>query len=153
MVDIAAFPAVHDILVSGDNIQSFIAGAAITAGQVVAFADTGVSDTVHPAVTGTTASAVGVALYTVASGERVAVACDGCVVNVVNGIQGTDIDAGHWVEYYGTTTPGTVKELVTSGGVAVNFKLVGKLLEDNTATAAGTSTKCLIATGPVTPGA
>lgn len=153
MVDIAAFPTVRQVLVDGENITKYTAGAAITAGQVVGIHGTGVTRTVHPFVTGTHVAVVGVALYTVASGEEVAVAGPGCRVNVVNGIQGTSIDAGHYVEAYGTTTPGTVKELVVSGGVAVNSKVVGLMLEVNTATATGTISECLITLGVVTPGA
>ena len=153
MADIAAFPTVRSILISGNNINTYIAGADIKAGQVVGFHGTGVSMTVHPFVTGTHVAVVGVALYGVSSGGMVAVAGPGCIVNVVNGIQGTDIDAGHYVEAYGTTSPGTVKELVVDGGVAVNSKVVGLMLEVNTATAAGTSSKCLITLGVVTPGA
>ena len=153
MADIAAFPTVRNVLVNGNNITSYTAGAAITAGQVVAFHGTGVDMTVHPAVTGTTVAVVGVALYSVASGAEVAVAGPGCIVYVVNGLDGTNIDAGTYVQVYGTTTPGTVKEIVVSGGIAVNYGLVGLMLEDNTATVAGAYSKCLIVLGPVTPGA
>jgi hypothetical protein len=31
MADIASFPTIRDVLVSGDNIKNFTAGAAITA--------------------------------------------------------------------------------------------------------------------------
>jgi len=153
MADIAAFPTIRNVLVQGNNIYPFTAGAAITAGQVVAFHGTGVDNTVHPAVTGTTGAVVGVALYSVGSGEEVAVAMDGCIVYVVNGKDTGDFDAGDYVQAYGTTTPGTVTALVVSGGVAVDYAMVGMMLEDNAAAAAGTYTKCLIKTGPKTPGA
>ena len=50
MTDISAFPAIHDVLYAGDNIQSFTASGAITAGQVVAIDATGVTLTVRAAV-------------------------------------------------------------------------------------------------------
>ncbi len=153
MVDVVAFPTVRNIHVHGDNITPYTAGAAITAGHVVGIHGTGVTKTVHPFVTGTHVAPVGVALYSVASGAQVAVAGPGCRVNVVNGIQGTDFDAGTYVEAYGTGAAGTVKALVTTGGVAVNTKVVGLALENNTATVTGTASEVLITLGVVTPGA
>ena len=133
MTDISSFPTIRNVLESGDNIQPFTAGAAITAGQVVAFADTGVSRTVHPAVNGTTGTAVGVALYSVSSGAEVAVACRGCRCKVANGESDVAGDAGDPVQVYGTTTPGTVKvQAVTidASGTPYVRAIVGFLLDD-----------------------
>ena len=133
MADIAAFPDMgDDILVSGDNIKRYIAGAAITKGQVVAIHGTGVSDTVHPAVKGTTASVEGVALATVASGELVAVAGDGCVVYVANADDTTAIDAGSGIEDNDNAVGGTVSALPANSGAATAAyaNLVGIAVED-----------------------
>lgn len=133
MTDITTFPTMRNILVSGDNIQPFTAGAAITAGQVVAFHGTGVSKTVHPAVTGTTDTPVGVALYSVSSGAEVAVACRGCRAKVANGESNVTGDAGDPVQVYGTTTPGTVKVAavtIDSTNNSTIRAIVGFLLED-----------------------
>ena len=132
MADIASFPTMRDILESGDNIQDFTAGAAITAGQVVAFAGTGVDKTVHPAVTGSTGTPVGVALYSVDSGAKVAVACRGCHCAVANGESDAAGDAGDPVAVYGTTTAGTVKvaPIAASGATCTLHTIIGYLLED-----------------------
>jgi hypothetical protein len=78
-------------------VMTFKAGAAITAGALVAFADSGVSNTVHPATTATGAF-VGVAGNTVtAAGQDVTVYMDGSVVTVRMAADDSAIDAGHWV--------------------------------------------------------
>ena len=133
MADISAFPDMGDtILVSGDNIQKYIAGAAITKGQAVAIHGTGVSETVHPAVKGTTASVEGVALATVASGENVAVAGPGCVVYMANADNTTAIDAGSGVEDNDNAVGGTISALPanTGGATAAYTNLVGVALDD-----------------------
>lgn len=129
MADIASFPTIRNVLVSGDNIQPFTAGAAITAGQIVSFHGTGVSKTVHPCVTGTTTQIVGVALYSVGSGAEVAVACRGCVAYIANGESDAGLDAGDPVGGYGTTTAGTGKTQSLTGGVAPAY-IVGFALDD-----------------------
>jgi len=48
MADITAFPAIQDVLVSGDDVREFTATEAITAGMVVGPAATGVSNAVVP---------------------------------------------------------------------------------------------------------
>jgi hypothetical protein len=108
MADIQAFPAIHDVLYAGDNIQSFTASADITAGQVVAIAATGVTLTVAKAVAAAGERPVGVALMTVASGAKVPVAMTGCIVRVANADTGTDIDAGDWLTTDDNTVGGTV---------------------------------------------
>jgi len=133
MADISAFPDMGDtILVSGDNIQKYIAGAAITKGQAVAIHGTGVSETVHPAVKGTTASVEGVALATVASGESVAVAGPGCVVYMANADDTTAIDAGSGVEDNDNAVGGTISALPanTAAATAAYANLVGIAVED-----------------------
>ena len=132
MADIASFPTIRNVLVSGDNIQDFTAGAAITAGQAVAFHGTGVDKTVHPCVTGTTGTIAGVALYSVASGAKAAVAGRGCQCKVANGESDAAGDAGDPVAGYGTTTAGTVKvaPIAAAGATCTLHIIVGYLLED-----------------------
>ena len=152
MADIAAFPTIRNVLISGDNIITYTAAAAIKAGQVVAFNATGVSDTVQACAAGTTLGIAGVALYDAALGAKVAVAGPGCVCNVVNGIQATNWDAGTFLKAYGTTTAGTVCEAAITGGVAP-LNIVGLAIENNTATTAGTASKVLVTSGTITAAA
>lgn len=128
MTDITAFPAIQDVLVSGDNINEYIAGAAVTKGQVVAFHGTGVSKTVHPCVTGTTDYPVGVAIKSAANGAKVKVAGRGCLCKVANGESDATGETGDPVAPYGTTTAGTVKVKALTGGVAPGH-IAGYLME------------------------
>jgi hypothetical protein len=144
MADTSAFPAIHDVLVAGDNIKSYTATAIIKAGQVVSFADTGLSKQVNPG-TAALGHVAGVALYDVAAGEEVAVAGDGCQVVVCEGA-GAAIDAGHYVQVYGTTTTGTVIEWDPAIGahaatstVATN-EIVGQARDDISANSTGVIT-------------
>lgn len=121
MADITAFPTLHDVLYDGDNIKDYTAGAAITAGQVVAIHGTGVTKTVHPAVKGTTGRPAGVALYTVASGEKVAVAGPGCRVYVANADDTTAIDAGDPLEDNDNAVGGTVSALALAGSLVIRW--------------------------------
>lgn len=152
MADIAAFPTVRNVLVSGDNINTYTAAAAIKAGHVVAFNATGVSDTVQACAVGTTLGIAGVALYDAALGAKVAVAGPGCICNVVNGLDGTNWDAGTFLKAYGTTTPGTVTLAALTGGVAP-LNIVGLAIDNNTATSAGATSKVLITSGTITAAA
>lgn len=78
------------------SVKTYKAGAAILAGQVVAFHGTGVADTVHPCVAGTTEAPAGIALYSAAKDALVAVAGNGSVLLACEGA-GAAIDAGHGV--------------------------------------------------------
>lgn len=81
------------------NVRTYIAGAAILAGQLVSFHGTGVDNTVHPTVDGTTVGCVGVALHSQATtGGYVSVAGSGSVLKVCEGA-GSAIDAGDSVMY------------------------------------------------------
>jgi len=108
MTDIAAFPAIHNVLYSGDNIQSFTASGAIKAGQVVAIDATGVTLTVRAAVAESGERPVGVAIYDVADTKPAAIAMTGCICYVANADDGTDIDAGEWLTTNANTVGGTV---------------------------------------------
>jgi hypothetical protein len=141
MADTAAFPTIHDVLLAGDNIQSFVSAGTIKAGMVVSFADTGLSGSVNPG-TQALGHVAGVALYDASSGEYVAVACDGCQVTVCEGA-GAAIDAGHYVSVYGTTTTGTVIEYDPAIEAhaatqdSAGFEVVGQALDDISANSTG----------------
>lgn len=102
MTNITAFPTIHDVLIAGDNIQSFVAGSDIKAGQVVSMANDGQVDP--------TASlpVLGVALYDAAANENVAVACVGCIVTVANSDDTTAIEEGVQVIAKDDTIDGAV---------------------------------------------
>lgn len=116
---------ISQVLVSGNNIKSYIAGGTIYAGDVVAIHATGVDLTVYAAIAGTTAAVVGVALTSAVSGDRVAVAGPGCIVYVAEGDGGAGVDAGHWV--IPSTRAGGVKEIAD----LENFEgVIGFTLDD-----------------------
>jgi hypothetical protein len=123
MADIAAFPTIRNVLWTGKNIHKFTATTAVTAGQVVAFAATGVSGAVIPAIKATSGQPIGVALYGAAAGKMVTVACNGCIVYVANAESDVDIDSGHILEDNdNATAPGCVSMAAvtsTAGGGAV----------------------------------
>jgi len=96
MADTSTFPTLTNVLCSGPT-KSRIAGAAIKAGMAVAYATTGINETVHPAIKGTTGRPVGVAIFDAAAGAPVTIATDGATVYAVEGA-GVAIDAGHDVE-------------------------------------------------------
>ncbi len=129
MADIGTFPTIRNVLVDGENIKSYTAGAAIKAGQVVAFHGTGVSKTVHPAVKGTTVQIVGVALYDVSSGDEVAVAGRGCRVYVANYDGTTGIDAGDALEDNDNAVGGTVGAFALGGALVIRY-IAGYAVDD-----------------------
>jgi hypothetical protein len=74
----------------------YIAGATILKGQIVAYAATGVSDTVHPA-TSSLSSPVGVALEGASTGEWLTVAGNGSILKVELSADDGTADAGDWL--------------------------------------------------------
>ena len=113
MADTNAFPEIKQVLHNDGPTYGFTAGAAIKAGQVVAFAATGVSMTVIPAVAGTTAEPIGVAIIPAAAGAPVTVALVGSIVTVCEGA-GVAIDAGDPVADDDNALGGCVKTAVTT---------------------------------------
>jgi len=146
--DRTAFPAtMKTILVAGNNVQSFIASGAISAGQVVAIDATGVTMTVRAAVVEAGEAPLGVAIQGVTAaeataGKQVAVAMLGCIVYVSNYSSDVDIDAGEPVTTNDCAVGGTV--IACSG--AATQELVGRMLEDSTA-ASLTMEKMLVLCG------
>lgn len=131
MADIATFPTIRNVLYSGMNVVEFTATTAVKAGMAVAFAATGVSDAVIPALKGTAGQPIGVALYDKAAGEMVAVAMDGCIVYVANAESDADIDAGDMIEANDNTVGGTVSACpdVVGAAVAVIKYVIGYAVE------------------------
>lgn len=84
------------------TVLNMIAGEALYAGDVVAFAGTGVAWTVLKHKAGTTVCPIGVALYSVASGAQVAVASVGSIVKVKNALESA-LTAGDMIMGSGTT--------------------------------------------------
>lgn len=142
MTDIAAFPALHDILVSGDNIQSRTFGEDVKAGQVVGF-DTALTTEVVKAMKAVAGeNAIGVALYDVLNGDKGAVAEDGCVVNIVNADDTAVIGAGADVIQNDNAVGGTVSAYAGSGA----GQIVGRAREYNPGGAAGVARAVMINT-------
>lgn len=136
MVDITAFPTIRNVLYSGDNIQSFLAGDTIKAGMVVCFHATGVAYGCIPCIAGAGTIPIGVALYDAASGAYVAVAMAGCVCYVAK----TDItgavviDAGDYCIPDDNAVGGCVSPLVP--GAVTQTSPLGIFLDKAAATAA-----------------
>ena len=113
------------------NVKTYKAGAAILAGQLVSFHGTGVDQTVHPTVDGTTTGCVGVALHSQAStGGYVAVAGNGTVCKLCEGA-GSAIDAGDGIMY------DSVAGCVITGVDSADCYWVGWAEEDITANKTG----------------
>jgi len=117
--------------------SDFIAGSTILAGQVVAFAGTGVAWTVHPADGVSTAAVVGVALHGATTGDHVAVAGPGSVILVQNGDDTATLEAGDIVQAAATAALGCV----TAETDTTEHYQVGILLE---AMAASGQAYCLL---------
>lgn len=134
MADISAFPTIHDVLYAGDNLQNFTAGEALTAGQVVGMAATGVSMTVVAMDATSGEYPIGVVLYDVSSGGLAAVACVGTIVYVANADDTTGIDARDWVQTNDNSVKGTVSAVpvTATGGATVtcHYDVVGYALDD-----------------------
>lgn len=140
MADTSTFPTLTNVLVTGkETVKTYTAGAAIKAGQAVAFATTGVNDTVHPAIAGTTGRPAGVAIFDAASGAPVAVAGNGAKVRVVEGA-GVAIDAGHDVIVDDCALGGCVIEMdpaIGSHSATVTNWYLGSTVEDIAANSYG----------------
>jgi hypothetical protein len=132
--DITAFPTITNVLVHGSNVGDFIASGAITAGQVVAFDATGVTDTVRMAIAEAGECPVGVALFSVTAaqataGAHVAVGMLGTICRVSNYSSDVDIDAGEPLTTNDAAPGGTV---IAASGAATQ-ELVGRAMEDSDA--------------------
>ena len=94
---------------------TYTAGSVILAGQIVAFATSGVSRTVAPA-TSSLGSPVGVAAYGAAAGESFLVYGNGCEVKVELSADDGTADAGDWLGV--STVAGTA--IVQDGAIAAH---------------------------------
>jgi hypothetical protein len=125
------------------NLKSRIAAKA---GMVAAFADTGVSGQVEPAVSGTTGPVVGIYINDVAALGMAVIGTYGTVIKVREGA-GSALDAGDWVAADDAAATGCVKALVLT---STNYDRVGMLLDD----LAGNGTaRCLVSPGVTTKAA
>lgn len=121
--------ALRSALISGNNVASFKAGAAIKAGQVVGIEATGTDWQVVKSVAEVGSQPIGVAVNDAASGEKVAVAMIGCICWVSNYSSDVDIDAGERLTWNDAAPGGTV--IACSG--ANTEQLVGRALTDDDA--------------------
>jgi hypothetical protein len=154
MGDITTFPTIRNVLYSGTNLHKFTATTAVKAGQVVAFAGTGVSGAVIPAIKTTSGQPIGVALYGAAAGDLVTVACNGCICYVANFSDAAALDAGDLVYDDDNAVGGTVCLVpVLGGGVVVGVLqyLVGIMIDKVVASGTGRMlVKCETTTAPQT---
>ena len=136
MADTATWTALtgadNPVEVLGTSVN-MIAGADIKRGMVVAFAATGASGTVQPAVAGTTGPVLGVALNDADSGKLCPIALDGCVVTVREG-SGNAIDAGDTVAADDAAATGCVKVAATDATLS---EVVGIAIDDIAANGLG----------------
>lgn len=134
MTDITTFPTIKNVVEFGDNILPLVAGEAITAGQAVGPAATGVSGSVVAMDATSGEWPIGVAVFTAASGAPISVASIGCVVYVANADDTTGIDAGDWVECNDNAVKGTVSTVVVAatGGATATLHLgvLGRAIDD-----------------------
>lgn len=149
MADISPFPTNIGPSFVGGPTRRYIAGAAIKANQAVAFAASGVDETVIPYVAGAGSFPVGVAVFAAALGDPVTVAVDGAVIDVVNADDTTAIDAGDWLEGNDNTVGGTVSAipLTGSGTTSTLHYMVAQALVD---IAGGGYGKAVVKCAPVT---
>lgn len=120
-------------------VMTFKAASAILAGQIVAFAASGVSRTVAPA-TSSLGQCVGVALHSQATtGGEVSVAMDGSVVKVMLSADDGTADAGDWIGVSTVAGCGIVRDpAIHAHDTVVGLGMaVGYVIED---IAAGAST-------------
>lgn len=140
MADITTFPTLHNVLVTGNNLQSRRAGEDLKAGQVVGF-DTAVTTEVIIAMHGVAGeNAIGVVIFDVLEGDLGAVAEEGCVVNMVNADDAADIHAGAWVVQNANAVGGTVSEYAGTGAA----QFVGQAREFNAGGAAGIAKEVMV---------
>lgn len=148
MSDITTFPAIQDVLVSGTNIREFTATEAITKGQVVGFAATGVDDAVVPVDATAGENAYGVAITTALIGKIVKVAGPGCVVKVANADDTTPVEAGEYVQQDNNAVKGTVSVFTPRADlVATISDTVDDTITDGSALLVGLTQTAIAADG------
>jgi hypothetical protein len=130
MSDISTFPTITQVCDQGQrNSRAYKVGAtAVKAGMAVAFAASGDTDTIVPALQGTTGSVVGVAANDAAVGAWVNVYENGAVVYVANADSATGIDAGDLVEHNDNAVGGTVSTKVQGTTPVTGATLVNNVL-------------------------
>ena len=123
--EISSFPTIRNVLDSGANILSMIAGETILAGQCVGFAATGVANTVVVMDDTADEYVIGVALYGADANDPIAVATVGCVCYVANENTVSTIEAGKYV--IPKTLGGVIEH--TFGGAEATFTILGLCID------------------------
>ena len=133
MGDISTFPTITESIIKNNGpVHTFTATEAVTAGQVVGFAATGISNAVVPMDKTSGERSIGVAIIDAAAGEKVSVALVGSIVVVANADDTTAIDAGDLVAQNNNTVKGTVSTATesASGATVTNWDITGVAIED-----------------------
>jgi hypothetical protein len=117
--------------------MKFKASSAILSGQIVGFADTGVSRSVVPA-TSSTGAPIGIAAHAIASGAEGTILMDGCVCLVELSADDGTADAGDWIGVSTVAGCGIVRDpAIQAHDTIVGLQnAVGKALDDIAAGAA-----------------
>ena len=136
MADISTFPTITDVVSHMGLSRTFTFTEAASAGQVVGFAATGISNAVVPMDATAGEQCIGVAIYDVAIGDKGAVAMNGSVVKMANADDTSAIDAGDVVELNDNAVQGTVSALTLTQYTA-NHYTMGIALEDIAGGASG----------------
>jgi hypothetical protein len=129
MADISAFATGTPIEEMAVLCRTFKASGAITAGQVVGFEATGVSNQVIAYVKESGGRPIGVALTSAATTAMVNVCILG-IVNVVNADDTTGIDAGDLLIGNDCAVGGTVVASLAVGTQATPQQIIGIAVED-----------------------
>ena len=118
MTDITTFPTIQQVIHNDGPTWTFTATEAVSAGQAVGPAATGVSNAVVPMDATVGENALGVALFDAAAGAKCTVCLDGSIVTVANADDTTAIDAGGYVMQNDNSVKGTVSEFTPRADLA-----------------------------------
>jgi hypothetical protein len=130
MADIATFITGTPVEEMAVLCRTFKATAAITAGQVVCFNATGVSDYVEASVAGAGSQPIGVALTSQATVGGAVNVCMMGVCSVTNADDTTGIDAGDMLVCNDNAVKGTVVASLAVGSQATPQQVIGIALQD-----------------------
>lgn len=134
MADIDAFPTIHNVLYSGNNLIGGTAALAAKAGQVAVFDATGDGLKFQPGLAEAGERPVGVFLYDAAANAPCTVCGPGCIVYVANADKSATGDTGDWMQTNDNAVGGTVSVCpVAATGAAtatLNDNIIGFLVGD-----------------------
>jgi hypothetical protein len=148
--------AIKNVVWQGNKFFQMTATDKVLAGQVVEIDATGLDLAVNAAVAESGGRPIGVAINTVAAGEQVTIAGDGCIVYVVNSDDAAAIEAGDILEANDAPCKGAVSiaAVAATGGATATYHggIVGVALEAiavSTGTV-GSKGRMLVRTGTLT---